>query len=269
MLSNNNGGVWMKILSVNVNNFGGTNDKPLLKDYKLPNGQIDFRIWNQAVDEWRISNKICIQKNVNAIANLAKDFDIIFLHEVDTNCLSWIDLLEKMSTQYEWKLANGMDKSEYQKGRKCISCVFIKKGIEFKYENKNILDKQRNIEIKVGDTHIIGLHMSYDIADWNSLISKFNELKKEKFLIIGDLNVFNEGTDRREKFDELINAGAIDIWLEQGECNDVPTANTNQRIDYALSTRKLYEKGLYEVILNFVRLGNFTDHAAIAVTYND
>ena len=48
----------MKILSVNVNNFGGTNDKPLLNDYRLPNGKNDFGTWNQAVDEWRISNKI-------------------------------------------------------------------------------------------------------------------------------------------------------------------------------------------------------------------
>lgn len=259
----------MKILSVNVNNFGGTKDKPLLKDYKLPNGENDYKMWNQTVDEWRSNNKICIQKNVDAITNLAQDFDIIFLHEVDTNCFSWTGLLEKMSPQYDWKPANGHDKSEYEKGRKSISCVFIKKGIAFEYEDNNILNKQRNIEIKVGDTHIIGLHMSYDIDDWDSLISKFKALQTEKFLIIGDLNVFDKGTKRREKFDELLNAGAIDIWLEQGDCNDVPTANTNKRIDYALSTRKLYEKGAHEVILNFVRLGNFTDHAAIAVIYSD
>jgi len=259
----------MKILSVNVNNFGGTNDKPLLNDYRLPNGKNDFGTWNQAVDEWRISNKICFQKNVNAITNLAKDFDIIFLHEVDTNCLSWIDLLEKMSSDFTWEPANGIDKSEYKKGRKSISCVFIKKDIGYEYENNNILNKQRNIEIKVGDTHIIGLHMSYDIEDWNRLISRFEALQKEKFLIIGDLNVFDEGTDRREKFDELINVGAIDIWLEQGDSNNVPTANTNKRIDYALSTRNLYERGVYEVILNYIRLENFTDHAAIVVTYSD
>ena len=132
----------MKILSVNVNNFGGTNDKPLLNDYRLPNGKNDFGTWNQAVDEWRISNKICFQKNVNAITNLAKDFDIIFLHEVDTNCLSWIDLLEKMSSDFTWEPANGIDKSEYKKGRKSISCVFIKKDIEYEYENNNILNKQ-------------------------------------------------------------------------------------------------------------------------------
>lgn len=111
--------------------------------------------------------------------------------------------------------------------------------------------------------------MSYDIEDWNRLISRFEALQKEKFLIIGDLNVFDEGTDRREKFDELINVGAIDIWLEQGDSNNVPTANTNKRIDYALSTRNLYERGVYEVILNYIRLENFTDHAAIVVTYSD
>lgn len=259
----------MKILSINVNNFGGTNDKPLLNNYKLPNKKPDFISWNQAVDEWRINNKVCILKNVAGITNLAQDFDIIFLHEVDTNCFSWEVLLEMMSPQYEWKPANGIDKSEYNNGRKSISCAFIKKGIAFEYEDNNILDKQRNVEIKVSDTYIIGLHMSYDLCDWDRLISKFKTLKEEKFLIIGDLNVFDKDTKRREKLDEILNEGAIDIWLEQGDCNNVPTANTNKRIDYALSTSKFYKEGAHEIILNYVRFANLTDHAAIAVVYNN
>lgn len=259
----------MKILSLNVNNFGGTNEKPLLKDYKLSNGDNDYELWAQAVDKWRSNNKKRIEKNVASITNLAKDFDIIFFHEVDTNCLSWNLLLGKMSSQYEWEPANGVNKCEYKKGRKSISCVFIKKGITFEYNDNNILKNQRNIEITVGNTHIIGLHMTYNTDDWDALILKYGLLKDEEFLIIGDLNVFDVGTDRRKKFDGLIDAGAIDIWLEQGESNDIPTANSNKRIDYALSTRKLYEKGVYEVILNFVRLENLTDHAAVVVTYND
>lgn len=258
----------MKILSLNVNNFGGTNDKPLLKDYKFCNGKFDFATWNQAVDEWRISNKICIEKNVEKITNLAKEYDIVFFHEVDTNCLSWNELLKKMEQNYIWKPANGIEKAEYKKGRKRISCVFIKDSINFEYKKYNLLKKQRNIEIKVGDTYIIGLHMSYDIDDWENLISRFETLQNEELLIIGDLNVFDEGTNRREKFDELINTGAIDIWLKQGKCNDTPTANTKKRIDYALSTCSLYEKGIYEEILDYVRSEQWTDHAAIAITYN-
>lgn len=36
-------------------------------------------------------------------------------------------------------------------------------------------------------------------------------------------------------------------------------------IDYALVSPKLYEKSVYEVILNHVRLSRYTDHAAIAL----
>lgn len=259
----------MKILSVNVNNFGGTHNKPLLKDYKASNGKFDFDEWNRAVDDWRNFNRVNIHNNVEEITNLAKKYDIIFLHEVDTNCSSWFDLLKKMSLDFIWRPANGVDKLDYQKGRKSISCVFIKKGIEFKYDKKNIFNKQRNIEIQVQDIYIIGIHMSYDLDDWNKLISRFKALKNEKFLIIGDLNVFDEGTGRREKFDELISYGAMDIWLEQGKCNNVPTANTNKRIDYAISTYKLYKMGIYEKIIDYIRLENFTDHAAISITIDN
>lgn len=259
----------MKILSINVNNFGGTNDKPLVGKYKLPNGEPDFKLWNQAVDDWRIKNKACILKNVAAITGLAKDFDIIFLHEVDTNCFSWENLLKEMSPKYEWKPANGIEKSVYNTGRKSISCVFVKKDINFEYKDENIWSiNHRNVEIKVGDTHIIGLHMSYNLDEWDKLISKFKTLREKKLLIIGDLNVFDEGTERRKRLDEILNEGAIDIWLAQGECNNVPTANTNKRIDYALSTQELYKEGVHEIILNYIRHKKYTDHAAIAVAYN-
>lgn len=263
----------MKVLSVNVNNFGGVSAKPLLSNYKLHNGKNDFSRWNSAVATWRNENKICIAKNVASIVNLAYDFDVVFLHEVDTNCESWELLQKMMGEKFELKPANGVDVELYKKGSKSISCLFLKKEMVFEYEKSNVLGEgnQRNIEIKIADTYVIGLHMSYDISDWVKVIERFRYLKNkdERVILIGDLNVFDIGTDRRKKFDELINEGAIDIWLKQGERNDVPTANTNKRIDYALTTQSVYEKGVVEIILSYVRREKITDHSAIAVIYNE
>lgn len=255
----------MKILSVNVNNFGGKIPKPLPKYYKKSSDDCDWDSYNKDVDHWRDDNKECILKNVVAITDLVKDFDIIFLHEVDTNCESWEKLVEIMSPQYNWKPANGFEPKEYCKGKKSVSCVFYKKNVSIKCDDYNMTDSHRNVEIEIDDIHIVGLHMPYDIEYWDALISRYNTYKNRKFLIIGDLNVYDKGTGRREKFDELIKDGAIDLWLKQGECNDVPTADTGKRIDYALATPALYEMGIYELILNCVRLKGFTDHAAIAV----
>lgn len=261
----------MKILSVNVNNFGGVSAKPLLSGYKLSDGKPDFKKWNSEVDKWRNDNKIYIAENVVAIVSLALDFDVVFLHEVDTNCMSWNLLLGLMSAEFELRPANGVNLTLYKTGRKSISCVFVKKNIIFEYGSNNILGEgnQRNVEIKIGDTHIIGLHMSYDINDWDKIIKRFEGLKDKRVIIIGDLNVFDYGTERREKFDSLLRAGAIDIWLKQGECNDAPTANTNKRIDYALATKEVFDKGVVEIMLNYIRKERITDHAAIAIVYNE
>ena len=77
----------MKVLSINVNNFGGINPKPLPKDYKLSNGGNDWKAWEDAVDNWRDNNRDIIGKNVNAIADLAWDFDVAFFYEVETTVL--------------------------------------------------------------------------------------------------------------------------------------------------------------------------------------
>ena len=255
----------MKILSLNVNNFGGSSSKPLLKDYKY-NGETDWDVWNNAVDDWRYKNKNNILKNVQSIADISKDFDVIFLCEVDTNCESWYKLHELMKDQYTLLLPNGTDLSEYQKGRKSISCLFIKKDIKYEYTNDNFLKFQRNVEIKIGDVHIIGLHMNYAIEDWDKLIKKYRSLKDEKLLIIGDLNVYDPGTEIRNKFDELVNEGAKDIWVKQGENKDTPTYNSEKRIDYALSTSKLYDENApHELILNYIRRQKISDHAGIVV----
>lgn len=255
----------MKILSLNVNNFGGSSSKPLLNDYKH-NGKTDWNSWNEAVDDWRYTNRNNILANVQSIADISKVYDVIFLCEVDTNCESWYKLHELMKDQYTLLPPNGIDLSKYQEGRKSISCLFIKKGIKYEYTNDNFLKFQRNVEIKIGDIHIIGLHMNYAIEDWDKLIKKYRSLNDKKLLIIGDLNVYDPGTEIRNKFDELVNEGAKDIWLEQGENNDIPTCNSGRRIDYALSTQKLYnENAPRELILDDIRLQNISDHAGIVV----
>lgn len=261
----------MKILHLNVNNFGGSSSKPLLTDYKY-NGETDWDVWNNAVDDWRYKNKNNILKNVQSIADISKDFDVIFLCEVDTNCESWYKLHELMKDQYTLLLPNGTDLSEYQKGRKSISCLFIKKDIKYEYTNDNFLKFQRNVEIKIGDIHIIGLHMNYAIEDWDKLIKKYQSLKDEKLLIIGDLNVYARGTDRREKFDILFNEEnkAIDLWVAQDEREETPTFGSGDRIDYAIATPKLYEENApRESILDNIRCRKISDHEGIAVELSE
>ena len=123
----------MRIISLNVNNFGGKCPKPLLDDYKIDD-VINWNEWGNAVDEWRNRNKVNIFNNVNSIVDVICDYEVVFLHEVDTNCDSW-DYLRKKMTEYEFEMPNGIN--EYKKGKKSTSCAFVKKGIYYTCSNRN------------------------------------------------------------------------------------------------------------------------------------
>lgn len=260
----------MRIISINVNNFGGTNDKPRIKDYEF-DGRTDWNLWKNSVDAWRESNAKIIEENVKQLVSVMLDFEVIFLHEVDTNCSSWDKLHKYMETDYDWHPANGIDEKDYRKGRKSISIVFVKKNICHRYHSipNFSKDSQRNIEIEIDDVTIIGLHMSYFLDFWDDLISRFNDRMRNgrNILLIGDLNVFEIGTNRREKLEQLFVDGAKDLWLTQGEANDTPTANTQERIDYALVSDGMIEKGAKALIINSIRRNGHTDHAGMAVIY--
>lgn len=63
----------MKIISLNVNNFGGLNNKPLLKKYQS-NHLNDWTSWNIDVDNWRLKYANEISCNVVKIVSLITDY---------------------------------------------------------------------------------------------------------------------------------------------------------------------------------------------------
>lgn len=254
----------MKIASINVNNFGGTISRPL-------RGNDDLDSWKDKIIFWRKENEDTIQKNVERIVAFASDYDVIFLHEVDTNCASWKKLNELMEDKYKLEVPNDCDKYYYFKnGFSSISCVYIKNEIKYEYEKYNFSGYAKNVEIKLLETNLtlIGVHTNYEDIYWEKLIDRWEQLKQGDVLLIGDLNVFDSGTERRNYFDKVLKQGAIDLWLNQGEDNNTPTYNTN-RIDYALSSKSLLEKKPTEQIIDSIRKEKVTDHAAICVIIND
>ena len=156
----------------------------------------------------------------------------------------------------------------YNRGRGSITCAFVKNGIDFEYSTYNFTDSSRNVEIEVGNIHMIGIHMSGDatrIGDWDKLINRVKEKKDNKVLIMGDLNTFDEGTPRIEKLRELLSHGFCDVWLKQGNKHETPTFNTDKRIDYVITSDSLYRDITGVDILHDIRLNKHTDHSAVTV----
>ena len=253
----------MKIVSLNVNNFGGLVSKPLINDYSY-NGKTSWDCWRDAVISWR--EKSNWQNNVSNIAKYVKDFDVIILHEVDVNSNAFNQLVNYLDG-YSVVYPNKIDVLEFSKGFKSITVMFIKKFYNYSIVDDNFSTKKmKNVEVAIDDKNIIGVHISMEDTDyWDSLIKHYKELKDKKVLIIGDMNVHDWGTKQKEKFLELLNYGAIDTWVEKGNSMHRPTANTEKRIDYAIMSPFLYQELSDITIDDILRNKAITDHSAISI----
>ena len=112
----------MKIISLNVNNFGGLVSKPLIQDYSY-NGKPSWGEWNNAVISWR--EKILWEFNVDAIVNSVRDFDIIVMQEVDTNSDAFKSLIKRLD-EYSIVFPNKTSQKDFCRGYKSITVMFIK-----------------------------------------------------------------------------------------------------------------------------------------------
>ena len=254
----------MKIISLNVNNFGGLVSKPLIQDYSY-NGKPSWGEWNNAVISWR--EKILWEFNVDAIVNSVRDFDIIVMQEVDTNSDAFKSLIKRLD-EYSIVFPNKTSQKDFCRGYKSITVMFIKKHIDYEVVTDNFSTKEmKNVEVIIDNKIVIGLHISMgDICYWDSLIKYYKMQKDKKILIIGDMNVFDCGTKQKEKFLELLKCGAIDAWVENGNDMNRPTANTGKRIDYAIMSPLFYEE-LHEITIDDnLRNKAITDHSAISMS---
>ena len=186
---------------------------------------------------------------------MIKNYDIIFLHEVDTNCYSWDLLKENLQSCYKLELPNGCKKTELLKGRKSISCAFINNKIEklnykISISSENFSGKLKNVEIDIEDVSIVGVHVPINKEYWNKLLN----IKVD--IILGDFNAgdYNKATKMSE-YKTLLRMGYFDV------CNGVITTKYNTPIDHILVLNKYKDKCFNPTIHYDIRL---SDHYPIS-----
>lgn len=128
---------------------------------------------------------------------------------------------------------------------------------QYDYANKNVI-------LANDDYVIVGLHVTYDEKYWSAIIDYFKQHKNEKIILIGDFNVYEEGTDRKKKFDELLSAGAIDAWVALGNSPHKVT-HRESRVDYVLMSQNAYTEVKQMSVIEVIREMNISDHSAIYV----
>ena len=261
----------MKIISLNVNNFGGINSKPRPDEYKESDGTIIWNSFNSDVEQWQDVNKNFILYNLEKITQLIKNYEVVILQEVDTNCISFEELNQEcIKNNFEIVFPNGYNKKVFQKGHNSITCMLIKKYIKYEINKNNFSNKKyKNVDINIGNVRILGVHIPKgDLDYWNALINEVKNCTTDKLLVMGDLNVYDCGTKQKAKYLELLrDHNMIDSWTAMGNEMDRATCNTGKIIDYALVNPELANCIYNAQIIDTPRNYGYTDHSAIVVSY--
>ncbi|NLT11422.1 MAG: hypothetical protein GXY06_03300 [Clostridiaceae bacterium] len=236
----------MKIVSLNINNFGGFKCKK-----------------NCGYEYWKKLDKTEEATEILGYIQFEKP-DISVLHEFELNAEIAKEFIKSMNLLgYE---IVPIEQHNYK--YPSITIMFVRKELLFnKLENPHKEKSLRASVIKAGEFIVYGLHIPpvFDISFWDEMIDFYKQHDAEKLVIIGDYNVYDIGTEQKQKFLELLSLNAKDAWLEKGNANSTRTHIKGRRLDYAVMTPSLFEC-LIDIRIDPLLLNNGkTDHAALII----
>lgn len=212
----------MKILSLNVNDFGGTE---CLKEYTSKNR------WGA----WRALDKTPAASAILAYLR-AESPEVAVLQEFELNTDTANDFIERMAQMGYSLVPYIPNKYKYPS----VTLLFSKLPYE-KLQNPHQKGLRAGV-IRFADCIVYGVHVPMgDLAFWDELITFYQKHRDDKLLIIGDFNVYSAGTVSKEKYLKLLNLGAKDAWTEKGCPHETPTFKKGTRIDYAILSPSYYE----------------------------
>lgn len=248
-----------RILALNVNDFGGTNNH--LMDYQYFNNRdrkrhIDWRGWAQ------IDKKAVWASLKKYIRD--KDPDVLVLEEMLVSCYEEEDYIgDLIKMGYSYKAESLPKKDNWS-----ITLVFYK-GEEPEYlESPGSYRVNRSVVYEWSDLLLCGTHWPYNSDEvFLGHMSSFvmNNLGRD-FMLIGDLNANDPGKGNKQVVNKLLNTGAVDLWTAAGNAEDTPTeAKYHGRLDYAIASPSLAKRVENIEIDSFPMGSGMTDHAAVIV----
>lgn len=143
----------------------------------------------------------------------------------------------------------------YPDNRKNMDCIVDSYVVAFA-KSKHLSEKSPEgslaykwNEIVTNGYRIVGVHIPSSVHEpkraenfWKALHIHYDEHKKDNIIYIGDMNVYDEGTEGKKQFNKLMEV-ARDGWYETHHSNDksgdftISLGNGNyKRIDYFQTT---------------------------------
>lgn len=254
----------MKIVSLNINSFGGDVDTFEGMKKELANRYYDGNVleaykealssWNDAINSRSIYKSIL--KEIDEV-----DADIILFQEYYINSEVAKKFEEEMRKRnYALKCNYITDKRP--RPRPLCTGAFCRDNNAYEEVKPQFDFEGRVFVFKYEDFYIIDAHMPLNPKDdkrysennkkraeeveklWEKIREYLKDKKDEKVIFIGDLNVYQRGTHQYKSFVPLFKSDVDmrDLWLEQGGKDNAITCKKGTRLDYALVTPGLYEK---------------------------
>ena len=251
----------MKIVSLNINSFGGDVDTFEGMKQELANRYYDGNVrkaYKEALSSWNdaINSRSIYKSILKEIEEV--DADIVLFQEYYIN--------SDVAKQFQKEMG-----CEDKDGKYVLTCnhitnkqplftvAFCRNNNTYEEVKPQFDFEGRVFVFKYEDFYIIDAHMPLNPKDddenysennykkkkraeeveklWEKIREYLKDKKDEKVMFIGDLNVYQRGTHQYESFVPLFksNVDIRDLWLEQGGKNDTITCKKGTRLDYALS----------------------------------
>ncbi len=282
----------LKILSLNVNNFGGSDQKFNLQSILYNYNEMGYKIWNE-----HISKNPQFRNDILKYITESNDFpDIIILQEFRAKSGDGLLFIDKMDT-LGYKLIRECNNIMIDPS---MTIIFVKKTLDA-IHIKSIHDKSsymRACTIKVDGMYIYGTHAPIRHKDKNNKEIKkvyWNEIKNfvvntqnEKLLLIGDFNIIDNKVASEENSKKIHNSEFFDdfkndvekngytiydLWLEKGvktAKNIIATIGNNDnkkglRVDRVFGNSNVIDNVKSVIIDPRPKKEGFTDHSALVV----
>lgn len=251
----------MKILSINMNSFGGKTEHLMNYQYYSDRNRrycIDWKNWAKL-------NKTKIWSSFKSYI-LRKAPDFIFVQEMLISSYEEIDFLGEMN-----KLGYAyVEECLPKMGNYSLTMAFYK-GERPKYvESPGNYRKNRTVICKDKDSGVFlfGTHFPYDSDErFLAYMDEFiQSMLSEDLLLIGDLNANDSTRGNKKMVNNILNEGSmIDLWTAAGNAEDTPT-EAHGRLDYAIASLSFAKKVNNNIEIDpFPMKSGMTDHAALMV----
>ncbi|VJX91790.1 Uncharacterised protein [Streptococcus pneumoniae] len=234
----------MKILNININDFGGPENHRENFKNKFGNGKY--------IQEW---DKLDKKETINSFISKIDEYkpDIIIIQEYDINSTEcqdiFVPLMRKKGYILESVLESVLEPVQQRK-RPSMTVFFVKNDLKYEPISTGHDRNARAYAIQVNDLVIYGTHVppSRDVVSfWKEINNFVQRFKNNKLLLIGDFNTVNFKNNKA--LDNLLENPIHKIhkiWSHEG-CN-IPG-------DYVLANFDINQDGI-----DYFATKTITDH---------